>query len=114
MAVALVASACAGGGGGGGDDDLAGPAAGGGLRVAVGEDIWPLTGRGPSSKAFAAGDVNVNVYEPLLQLAPDFTVRPGLAERWELVEPTTWRFSLRAGVRFHDGRPFGADDVVWS
>ncbi len=31
-----------------------------------------------------------------------------------MVGPTTWRFHLRAGVRFHDGRPFGADDVVWS
>lgn len=111
VAMALVASACGGGGGGGDDGALP---VGGGLRVAVGEDIWPLTGRGPSSKAFAAGDVNVNVYEPLVVLGPDYTVRPGLAERWELVEPTTWRFSLRPGVRFHDGRPFGADDVVWS
>ena len=28
--------------------------------------------------------------------------------------PATWRFHLRRGVTFHDGRPFGADDVVWS
>jgi peptide/nickel transport system substrate-binding protein len=111
VVLVLVAAAC--GGGGGGDPGLAGPGDCG-VRVAVGEDIWPLTGRGPSSKAFAAGEVNVNVYEPLVALAPDFTVRPGLAERWELVEPTTWRFFLRPGVRFHDGRPFGADDVVWS
>ncbi len=80
----------------------------------MGEDIWPLTGAGPSSKHFAAGELNAGVYEPLLSMGPDFTVRPGLAERWELVGPTTWRFYLRAGVRFHDGRPFGADDVVWS
>lgn len=112
LAVALAASACGGDGGGAGD--AAAPRAGGGLRVAVGEDIWPLTGRGPSSKAFAAGEVNVDVYEPLLRLGPDFTVRPGLAERWEPVDATTWRFHLRPGVRFHDGRPFGADDVVWS
>jgi peptide/nickel transport system substrate-binding protein len=54
------------------------------------------------------------VYEPLVSLAPDYTVRPGLAERWDLVGPSTWRFHLRPNVRFHDGRPFGADDVVWS
>ncbi|HEX6597236.1 MAG TPA: ABC transporter substrate-binding protein [Acidimicrobiales bacterium] len=112
LAAALVAQACGGGGSGSGDEGA--PAEGGSLRVAVGEDIWPLTGRGPSSKAFAAGEVNVNVYEPLLALGADYTVRPGLAERWELVDPTTWRFWLRPGVRFHDGRPFGADDVVWS
>lgn len=80
----------------------------------MGEDIWPLTGQGPTARHFAAGELNVGVYEPLLSLGPDFTVRPGLAERWELLEPTTWRFHLRPGVSFHDGRPFGADDVVWS
>lgn len=80
----------------------------------MGEDIWPLTGVGPSAKHFAAGELNVGVYEPLVSLAPDFSVRPGLAERWEMVAPATWRFHLRAGVTFHDGRPFGADDVIWS
>ncbi len=38
-----------------------------------------------------------------------------MAERWELVnDAKTWRFHLRRGVQFHDGRPFGADDVVWT
>jgi peptide/nickel transport system substrate-binding protein len=112
--LALLGSAC--GGGDGSSDEGSGTAAplGDEVRIAVGEDIWPLTGRGPSSKAFAAGEVNVNVYEPLTRLGSDYSVRPGLADRWELVDPTTWRFHLRHGVTFHDGRPFGADDVVWS
>ncbi len=122
LAVALLAAACGGGGGGNGDGGTGGtggagdaaPPSPGHLRVAVGEDIWPLTGRGPTAKHFAAGELKVNVFEPLVALGPDYTVRPGLAERWELVGPTTWRFHLRAGVTFHDGRPFGADDVVWS
>ncbi|MDQ4096481.1 MAG: ABC transporter substrate-binding protein, partial [Actinomycetota bacterium] len=112
LAGALVLAGCGGGGGEGGDTGA--PVSRDHVRVAVGEDIWPLTGRGPSSKHFAAGEVNVNVYEPLLSLGSDFSLRPGLAERWELVGPTTWRFHLRPGVMFHDGRPFGADDVVWS
>lgn len=113
VVLTCLAAACSGGG----DDpgpSTAGPARAGEIRIAVGEDIWPLTGQGPSSKHFAAGDLNVGVYEALLSLAPDYTVRPGLAERWEPVGPTTWRFHLRPGVTFHDGRPFGADDVVWS
>ena len=108
----MVAAACSSGGGSGGA--AATPARPGEVRIAVGEDIWPLTGTGPTSRSFAAGELSVGVYEPLLALGPDDAVRPGLAERWELVSPTTWRFHLRPSVRFHDGRPFGADDVVWS
>ena len=39
---------------------------------------------------------------------------PGLAESWETPEPTRWRFHLRKGVKFHNGDPFTADDVVFS
>ena len=40
---------------------------------------------------------------------------PGLAESWS-VEPDqkTWTFKLRQGVRWNDGRPFSADDVVFT
>lgn len=90
-----------------------GPDLPGTLRVAVGEDIWPLTGQGPTAKHFSAGELSAEVFEPLVSLGPDHSVRPGLAERWEPVEGG-WRFHLRAGVTFHDGRPLTADDVVWS
>ena len=40
---------------------------------------------------------------------------PDLAERWEILDGgTRWRFHLRRDVRFHDGKPFGAADVVWT
>ena len=39
---------------------------------------------------------------------------PALAERWEQPSPTVWRFHLRRGVKFTDGTPFTADDVVFS
>jgi peptide/nickel transport system substrate-binding protein len=55
-----------------------------------------------------------NIYEPLVRRKPDLTLEPGLATSWEQVNPTTWRFVLRKGVKFHDGTPFGADDVVFS
>lgn len=32
--------------------------------------------------------------------------QPGLAERWQSVDPTTWEFQLRRGVKFHDGSEF--------
>ena len=112
LVLAGLGAACSGGGGDA--EPSVQPARPGEVRIAVGEDIGPLTGQGPDSRHFAAGELNVGVYEPLLSLAPDFSLRPGLAERWELVAPATWRFHLRPNVKFHDGRPFGADDVVWS
>ena len=39
---------------------------------------------------------------------------PGLAESWKTVDPVTWEFKLRHGVRFHDGSEFTAADVVAS
>jgi peptide/nickel transport system substrate-binding protein len=55
-----------------------------------------------------------NVYEGLTRRDKDLTIIPGLAESWEIVDPTTWRFHLRKDVRYHNGNPFTADDVVFS
>ncbi|MCW8087013.1 ABC transporter substrate-binding protein [Sabulicella glaciei] len=43
-------------------------------------------------------------------------LRPGLAESWRQAEgdPQEWIFTLREGVRFHDGTPFNADAVIWN
>jgi peptide/nickel transport system substrate-binding protein len=54
------------------------------------------------------------VYEGLTWRGDDLKVHPGLATRWEQVEPTRWRFHLRDGVRFAGGEGFDADDVVFS
>lgn len=65
-------------------------------------------------------DIGDRVFERLATLAPgaatiDVTgFRPALAERWERVDSLTWRFTLRRGARWHDGRPVTADDVVFS
>lgn len=55
-----------------------------------------------------------NVYEPLLGRDRNFALTPMLATSWEATSPTTWRFKLREGVKFHDGTPFTADDVLFS
>jgi peptide/nickel transport system substrate-binding protein len=53
-------------------------------------------------------------YEALTRRDKDLNIIPGLAERWETVDPLRWRFHLRKGVKFHNGNPFTADDVVFS
>ena len=55
------------------------------------------------------------VYEGLIARDKDLKIIPGLAESWETPEePTRWRFHLRKGVKFQNGDPFTADDVVFS
>jgi peptide/nickel transport system substrate-binding protein len=55
-----------------------------------------------------------HVYEGLVRYTGDLKIEPALAESWETVSPTVWRFKLRQGVTFHNGAPFTADDVVAS
>src|SRR2546425_775235 len=55
-----------------------------------------------------------HVYDPLLDVTNDDKFVPALAESWKPVNNTTWRFTLRKGVRFHDGTPFTADSVLFT
>ena len=56
-----------------------------------------------------------HVYEGLTKRGKDLAIQPGLAERWETSEDgLTWRFYLRKNVKFHNGNPFTADDVVFT
>jgi peptide/nickel transport system substrate-binding protein len=54
------------------------------------------------------------VFDALVTRDRDLRLAPGLATRWEIVNPTTWRFHLRPNVRFHGGETFGADDVKFT
>jgi peptide/nickel transport system substrate-binding protein len=54
------------------------------------------------------------VYEALLDVDSNLAIVPQLALAWKPLNPTTWEFQLRPDVRFHDGTPFTAEDVVFS
>lgn len=54
------------------------------------------------------------LFDPLVRLDRYRTMQPRLAERWEQLNATTFRFYLRKGVAFHSGNPMTADDVVFS
>src|ERR1700676_773434 len=58
-------------------------------------------------------NINILVYEPLILRNKTLGLEPALATSWEQLNPTTWRFKLRPGVKFHEGSPFTADDVVF-
>jgi peptide/nickel transport system substrate-binding protein len=54
------------------------------------------------------------VYESLIAFDSDMTMSGHLATSWKPLDSTTWEFKLRENVRFHDGTPFTAADVVFS
>lgn len=58
--------------------------------------------------------INTQIYESLVNRDRDFALEPSLALSWRTVDPKTWRFTLRPNVRFHDGTPMTADDVVFT
>ncbi|MCW2102003.1 UNVERIFIED_ORG: peptide/nickel transport system substrate-binding protein [Pseudomonas psychrophila] len=62
-----------------------------------------------------AGDrsLALHVFESLLERRDDKTL-PGLAESWKTVDATTWEFYLRKDVKWQDGQPLTADDLVYS
>ena len=55
-----------------------------------------------------------SVHDTLVMRDNTLRLVPGLAVSWQQVNATTWRFNLRKGVKFHDGSPLTADDVVFS
>lgn len=59
-------------------------------------------------------NVNGQIYERLTNRNAKLELVPGLAAEWTQTAPLTWRFKLRPGVKFHDGTPLTADDVVFS
>ena len=55
-----------------------------------------------------------NVYESLVGRGRKLELEPELATDWKRTSPTVWRMNLRRGVKFQDGTPFTADDVIFS
>jgi peptide/nickel transport system substrate-binding protein len=58
--------------------------------------------------------VRWNTFESLIAQDEKQAVKPALATKWEAVDDTTWRFHLREGVKFTNGAPFTARDVIYS
>ncbi|HYR35333.1 MAG TPA: ABC transporter substrate-binding protein, partial [Burkholderiales bacterium] len=67
-----------------------------------------------SQNELLTNSVNGQMYETLVNRGKNLEIVPVLATEWKQVDPLTWRFTLRQGVKFHDGTPFTADDVLFS
>jgi peptide/nickel transport system substrate-binding protein len=82
------------------------------LRWAAQNDILTLD---PHSQNHATTNVILmHAYEGLTRYSAKYDVEPALATKWSYISPTQVRFDLRKGVKFQDGSPFTADDVLFS
>jgi peptide/nickel transport system substrate-binding protein len=59
-------------------------------------------------------DVRFQIYEPLVSIGVEGNIEPCLATEWEWVDNNTINFTLRDGVKFHNGNDLTAEDVVYS
>jgi peptide/nickel transport system substrate-binding protein len=91
---------------------LAVPAGARTLRYASQDD--PQTLDPHSANLLSTSRVTAQIYDPLVWRDKDWKIIPWLAVSWSQLNEKEWRFRLREGVKFHDGSPFSADDVVFS
>ena len=88
------------------------PASAATLRWAAQNDILTLD---PHAQNHATTNAILqHAYEGLTRYNTKYEPEPALATKWTFISPTQVRFELRKGVKFHDGSPFTADDVVFS
>ena len=64
---------------------------------------------------YHAANTNWQIRNNVTQMMPDGSVGPDLAESWESSpDASQWRFHLRKGVEFHNGKSLEAEDVIYS
>ncbi|MCZ2259008.1 glutathione ABC transporter substrate-binding protein [Sporosarcina sp. G11-34] len=125
LAMSMILAACSGGGTGTKEEDSGSTSEpdkdsktadetetngeGGDLVIAVLSDASSLDPAG--SNDVPSSVVQANIFETLVNRDEDNNIIPGLAEKWEAIDETTYEFNLREGVTFHDGEPFTAAAV---
>ncbi len=88
------------------------PVRGGTLRT---EYNWIPYVKDPAQDGVGTGLVGLAIAEPLVWVGEDGVPQPQLAKSWEAsADAKTWTLHLQKGVKFNNGKPFNADDVIWN
>jgi peptide/nickel transport system substrate-binding protein len=88
----------------------ASPSAAADLTVGIGADVTAIDPH--YHNVTPNNNVAAHIFDYLVLRDERQKPIPGLAESWRTVDPLTWEFKLRRGVKFHDGSDFTAADVV--
>lgn len=82
------------------------------MRIALEDEVQTLDPQAQNESV--SWSVLGNIFEGLVAFDRNMKIIPSLAESWENPDEFTWRFRLRKGVRFHNGKEFKAEDVVYT
>ena len=82
------------------------------LTIGLGADVTALDPH--YHNVTPNNNVASHIFGYLVQRNEKSQLEPGLATEWKAIDPLTWEFKLRRGVKFHDGSDFSAADVVAS
>ena len=108
LALALVAAAC------GSDDEGDAPEGGDIEEITWALPEIPDTLFVPYAWSTYEGAIMALAQEGLLAFGDDLSLADAVAESWEQVDPTTYVYTIREGIKFHDGSDVTADDVAAS
>jgi peptide/nickel transport system substrate-binding protein len=82
------------------------------LKIAVAADVTSIDPQ--FFNLFPNNNIAEHIFDKLVQMDADSRIIPGLATSWKTIDPTTWEFKLRKGVRFTDGSELTAEDVAFT
>ncbi|WP_263063009.1 ABC transporter substrate-binding protein [Dickeya dadantii] len=91
-----------------------------GVQLADKQELVRANGSEPASldphkvESDVEGNLIHDFFAKLVSVRDDGSVVPGLADRWENKDNQVWTFHLRPGLKWSDGSPITADDVVFS
>jgi peptide/nickel transport system substrate-binding protein len=90
------------------------PSEAAGAKVTVAQGAEPATLDAFQEISRSGYNVTLHIYDPLFMRSDDGKIVPRLATGYKIVDPTTWRITLRQGVTFHNGEPFDANAVKFT
>ena len=88
------------------------PAAAQELRIAVAADVTSIDPH--FYNLFPNNNIAEHIFGKLVEMDADSRMIPGIATSWKTVDPTTWEYKLRKGVKFSDGSELTAEDVKFT
>ena len=82
--------------------------------ITIGYDSDPVTLDPHEQLSGGVLQMSHMLFDPLVRFTKEFDFEPRIAEKFERIDATTFRFTLRKDVTFHSGNKLTADDVVWT